>query len=118
MQQAYAQANEVVMIATKQAQEILDNATKDANDIRMGAITYTDELLKNTGEIVSHAIDSSKARYENLINSLQECMNIVNTNRAELLPPEGTEEETEAESAPDTEETEAALKQEINTDML
>ena len=26
MQQAYAQANEVVMIATKQAQEILDNA--------------------------------------------------------------------------------------------
>ena len=30
MQQAYAQANEVVMIATKQAQEILDNATNDA----------------------------------------------------------------------------------------
>lgn len=46
MQQAYAQANEVVMIATKQAQEILDKATSDANDIRMGAIGYTDELLK------------------------------------------------------------------------
>ena len=38
MQQAYAQANEVVMIATKQAQEILDNATNDANNIRMGAM--------------------------------------------------------------------------------
>ena len=69
MQQAYAQANEVVMIATKQAQEILDKATSDANDIRMGAIGYTDELLKNTEEILSHAIDSSHARYDNLINS-------------------------------------------------
>ncbi|MCI5711967.1 MAG: ATPase [Lachnospiraceae bacterium] len=118
MQQAYAQANEVVMIATKQAQEILDNATKDANDIRMGAITYTDELLKNTGEIVSHAIDSSKARYENLINSLQECMNIVNTNRAELLPPDEPEDETDETNISDAEEAEAASKQEINTDML
>ena len=118
MQQAYAQANEVVMIATKQAQEILDNATKDANDIRMGAITDTDELLKNTGEIVSHAIDSSKARYENLINSLQECMNIVNTNRAELLPPDEPEDETDETNISDAEEAEAASKQEINTDML
>ena len=47
MQQAYAQANEVVMIATKQAQEILDNATNDANNIRMGAMQYTDDILIN-----------------------------------------------------------------------
>ena len=39
MQQAYAQANEVVMAATEQAQQILDNATNDANDIRLGAVT-------------------------------------------------------------------------------
>ncbi|MCI5826765.1 MAG: ATPase, partial [Lachnospiraceae bacterium] len=66
MQQAYAQANEVVMIATKQAQEILDKATNDANSIRMGAISYTDELLKNLEAILTGAIDGSKARYENL----------------------------------------------------
>ena len=47
MQQAYAQANEVVVIATNQAQEILDNATNDANNIRMGAIQYTDNILKS-----------------------------------------------------------------------
>ena len=47
MQQAYAQANEVVMIATKQAQEILDKATNDANNIRMGAIQYTDSSLRS-----------------------------------------------------------------------
>ena len=64
MQQAYAQANEVVMIATKQAQEILDKATNDANNIRMGAIQYTDSSLKNIEEILSHAIEGSQARYD------------------------------------------------------
>lgn len=120
MQQAYAQANEVVMIATKQAQEILDNATNDANNIRLSAITYTDELLKNTEEILSHAIDSSKARYENLVNSLQDCMNIVTANRAELVPPVIMEEMAgEAEhtaSAGKTEEAE--VKTQVNADML
>ena len=41
------------MIATKQAQDILDNATKDANNIRMSAIAYTDDMLKNL-EAVSY----------------------------------------------------------------
>ncbi len=118
MQQAYAQANEVVMIATKQAQEILDKATSDANDIRMGAITYTDELLKNTEEILSHAIDSSRARYDNLINSLQECMNIVTANRAELVPPEVMNEAPQEDSVSASEGEKEETKTEINTDML
>lgn len=118
MQQAYAQANEVVMIATKQAQEILDKATSDANDIRMGAITYTDELLKNTEEILSHAIDSSRARYDNLINSLQECMNIVTANRAELVPPEVMNEAPQEDSVSASEDEKEETKTEINTDML
>lgn len=86
MQQAYAQANEVVMIATKQAQEILDNATNDANNIRMSAITYTDELLKNLEAILSGAIEGSKTRYENLITGLNNSLQVVLANRAELMP--------------------------------
>lgn len=118
MQQAYAQANEVVMIATKQAQEILDKATSDANDIRMAAITYTDELLKNTEEILSHAIDSSHARYDNLISSLQECMNIVTANRAELVPPEIMEGAAPEETASVLKNEQEEAKTEISTDML
>lgn len=86
MQQAYAQANEVVMIATKQAQEILNKATSDANDIRMGAIGYTDELLKNLEAILSSAIEGSRARYENLIAGLNSSLQVVLANRAELMP--------------------------------
>ena len=97
MQQAYAQANEVVMIATKQAQEILDNATNDANNIRMGAIGYTDELLKNLESFLSNTIEGSKTRYESLISGLNNSLQIVLANRAELMPqaePELVSEET------------------------
>ncbi len=88
MQQAYAQANEVVMIATKQAQEILDNATNEANSIRMSAMNYTDDQLKGLEEILVHSIDTSKARYDNLINSLQGYLDMVVANRLALFPTE------------------------------
>lgn len=88
MQQAYAQANEVVMIATKQAQEILDNATNEANNIRMYAMSYTDDKLKSLEDILINSIDTTKARNENLISSLQGYLDIVSANRAELFPAE------------------------------
>lgn len=88
MQQAYAQANEVVMIATKQAQEILDNATNEANSIRMSAMAYTDDKLGGLEDLLINSIDTSKARYDNLINSLQGFLDVVSANRAELFPAE------------------------------
>lgn len=84
MQQAYAQANEVVTIATNQAQEILDKATEDANNIRTAAIEYTDDLLGNLEKIISHALETSKTKYDGLIASLQNCQDIVLANREEL----------------------------------
>lgn len=101
MQQAYAQANEVVMLATKQAQDILDNATNDANNIRMGAMQYTDDILRNLETSVSHAMDSAKARHDNYMLSLQEFYDEVSSNRAELNPAD----ETEAEALPKVEVT-------------
>lgn len=86
MQQAYAQANEVVMIATKQAQEILDNATNEANSLRMGAMGYVDDQLSSIEEILSNSIDTSRARYDNLIASLEGFLRIVSQNRSQLFP--------------------------------
>lgn len=108
MQQAYAQANEVVMIATKQAQEILDKATNDANNIRLSAIGYTDELLKNLEAILTGSIEGSKARYENLIAELNSSLQVVLANRAELMPqtePELADEEPVADAEPATMQT-------------
>ena len=98
MQQAYAQANEVVMIATKQAQEILDKATNDANNIRMGAMQYTDDILKNLESTISHAMDSSKARSDAYMSTMQGFLDVVTTNRAELNPTADIQEETQTDT--------------------
>ncbi|MCU6761276.1 Uncharacterised protein [uncultured Roseburia sp.] len=108
MQQAYAQANEVVMIATNQAQEILDKATEDANNIRTASIEYTDNLLGNLENIVSHAIDTSKAKYDSLLASLQNCQDIVLANRNELKP------DVEGEGAGDSEASKKEEQDEIS----
>ncbi len=113
MQQAYAQANEVVMIATKQAQEILDNATNDANSIRMGAMQYTDDILRNLENTVSHAVETSRARYDAYAASMQEFMDIISANRAELNPT--AEEPVSSPVSPSKEEL---PKVEITSDML
>ncbi len=86
MQQAYAQANEVVMIASRQAQEILDNATNDANNIRMGAIQYADDKLRDLEEAISHSMESAKVRHDSYISTLQNFLDVVTANRAELNP--------------------------------
>lgn len=103
MQQAYAQANEIVQIATNQAQEILDQATIDANNIRYGAIQYTDDMLANLQGIISHTINTSTAKYDNFMKSLQDSYDIVNANRVELAP---QEEETQEEQEEELEELE------------
>lgn len=95
MQQAYAQANEIVQIATNQAQEILDKATMDANSIRYGAIQYTDDMLANLQGVITHTINTSTAKYDNLLKSLQDCYDVVNANRVELAPSEEEEEQQE-----------------------
>lgn len=86
MQQAYAQANEVVTLATRQAQEIMDNATIEANSMRAAAVQYTDDILGNVENIITHAVETAGARYENLISSLNQCNDIVKGNRTELKP--------------------------------
>ena len=107
MQQAYAQANEVVMIATKQAQEILDTATNEANNIRMSAMAYTDDKLRGVEDILINTIDTSKARYDNLINSLQGFLDMVVANRMELFPPTEPEPVVESKKVKEPESVDA-----------
>ena len=119
MQQAYAQANEVVSIATNQAQEILDKATEDANSIRMGAIAYTDDMLKNLEASLTGAIETSKARSESLIGALQGFLDIVTANRAELVPEQiEHSKEQEAKEQPAEQSTEELPEIDVSADLL
>lgn len=92
MQQAYAQANEIVTLATKQAQDILDNATTEANSMRASAMQYTDGILANLESLISHAMNDTSSRYENLIQSLNGYNDVIKSNRSELYPQDEPEE--------------------------
>ena len=85
MQQAYAQADEIVLAATNKGQSIVDEANQFASIIQGNALQYVDNLLQNMEGIIINAIDTTKARSDNLMASLQECFQTINANRRELL---------------------------------
>lgn len=108
MQQAYAQANEIVNSANQQAQAIIDSATADANNLRLSAISYTDEMMANLEQLIHGTMENANARYNELAQtynafaqSLQSAADVVSENRSELAPqlnnpiPKQTEEEQE-----------------------
>lgn len=103
MREATEQANDLLERTNQQAQEILDNATNDANNIRMGALQYTDDMLANLEKIMSHTIEGAGAKYSNFINAIQSCYDIVSKNRSELSPQAAPTNY----GAPETEESEA-----------
>lgn len=86
MKQAYSQATDTINEANAQAQQILDSAQTDANNIRMSAISYTDEMLGSLSGMLGSSLADITDRYSNLIGTLQNCYDVVNQNRAELAP--------------------------------
>lgn len=84
MQQAYYQANEIVNQAQEEAARIINSANQDANEIRLGAISYTNDMLANVENLLSNAYESSKSKYDSLIHSLKGNLDIVTNNRKEL----------------------------------
>ncbi|WFR59858.1 ATPase [Anaerocolumna sp. AGMB13025] len=85
MQQAYEQANDMVNKAAAEAERIIAAANEDANQIRSGALAYTEDMLSDVEHILTNAYDSSRAKYENLLSALKGNLDIVINNRNELL---------------------------------
>ena len=84
MQEAYAKANEVIMIAERNAQTTVNEAAAEADDIRSSAIEYTDHLLENIQSVLTDLIDVAKSRNEAFIKKMQSILNTVDSNRGEL----------------------------------
>ena len=84
MQQAYVQANEIMAAAEAEAQKRLDAATMEANSFRTQAMEYTKDMLGNLQNLVRQAMDGHAARYEAMMNSLNNFSDILASNRAEL----------------------------------
>ena len=74
MQQAYAQANDTISKANKQAQEILDSAQEDANNIRLNAIAYTDDMLANLQTIMTNTLGDAGADRQSIYEFSAGCL--------------------------------------------
>ena len=98
VQQAYLRANEILQMATQQAQEIVDAATMDANNIRMGAIQYTDDILADTQNIIADTLESAAMKYDSFQKLLVATYEQIRENRSELLPQEEAEQTTQTSS--------------------
>ncbi len=84
MQQAFEQANQVVTQAIEEARRILDEANADANEIRLGALSYTNDLLSNAEQALAAAYEGAMGHYQGLTQMLRENLSVIQNNRAEL----------------------------------
>ena len=84
MQRAYEAANQVIEDANNQAQTIVDAAVRDADNIRHGAVQYTQDMLKSVENIINHTMEGAQGRFDSFMSSLKSSYDIVSANRAEL----------------------------------
>ena len=90
-----------------QAQAIVDAAVNDANNIRQGAIQYTDDMLRSLQNIMDHTMETAKGRFDSFMSSMQSSYDIVTNNRKELSGGL-VQQEPEAQAAPQEEKKEEA----------
>ena len=81
---------------------LIDAATNDANNLRLSAVSYTDEMMANMGQIASSMLEDAAAKYNEFVRTLQASVDVIKQNRAELSP-----QLTQGGSAPVQEEAAA-----------
>ena len=120
MQQAYYQANQIVDQATEEAHRIINAANQDAHQIRTGALSYSEDMLGIVEGILQNTFDESKNRFKSLLDSMEENLDIVKSNRKELTDQlYGSEEAIEEAAATDLlEETEYSYEEDTETEDL
>ena len=84
MQQAYAQANEVVAMSSQRAQQIEDDAVADANNYRLAAVQYMEQMLAKMEEFSRRAAQETDVGYSRYADELRRTIKTISSNRAEL----------------------------------
>lgn len=105
MQQAHARAQEVELMARQKAQELIDAAAEEANAMRIAAVQYTDDLLANIENLLTHSIQTTRGQYDNMLTSLNQYRDVVLNNRIELRGDDASAEETYEEEYTDPQAT-------------
>lgn len=84
MRQAYLQANEMVSRATQDANTIIQTVNYDAEQMKAGALAYTNDMLGEIERVLSYTYTETKSKVEGMLNALEQNLEIVKENRREL----------------------------------
>lgn len=101
MQNAVDKADQYLNESNSRAQKTLDDANNEAVQIRESSIHYTDEMLSRLQNIIEHAIKQNNDRYQELMTSLSNELNVVINNRSELSGASGdAQQQTAPQQSP------------------
>ena len=73
-------------MATEQAQGVIDSATEEANQIKEGAISYTDGKMEEVMILIEQALSVNEKKYTEQQDALNRIYETLKSNRAELYP--------------------------------
>lgn len=82
--QANQQAYETVELARVQANDMLAQAAAESNEIRLGSMQYTNDIMLGIRNYVEATLQAERANYENLIATLENDYIIANANLEEI----------------------------------
>jgi vacuolar-type H+-ATPase subunit E/Vma4 len=122
MQQAYAQANEIVRMATQQAQDILDKAVNESDAQREAFRQYMEGMLADLEKSTISARNNMTSIFSNFHDEMSDYIDTLGQNLTEISPqPEGEDDglmqnmDGEPEDYPEDEEDDSEF---VNTDMF
>ena len=82
--QANQQAYETVELARVQANDMLAQAVAESNEIRLGSMQYTNDIMMGIRNYVEATLQAERANYENLIATLENDYMIASANLEEV----------------------------------
>ena len=97
-QQALYQRNEMLREATEYADALVAQAQSDADQIRQGALGYTNEMLGGLEQVLASAYEITKNRSDAMLESMRQNLEIVMANRRELNGEVNPEERVQSAS--------------------
>ena len=103
MQAAYARAEEIMRQANEEATMMLEQAAKDSDEMRRGALAYTNDLLSDAKMHIQQGLRESEEAHKRYQEALKQTVSIIDGNQNELMGQLGGQ--AGAKSAPEKQET-------------
>lgn len=84
MKQAMEQAKLLINQANEKAQEIIGDAVSESNTIRVGALHYTNGVMKDLSDFTANVLQEEIERFQNLVDVMSGQYEIIETNRKQI----------------------------------